>query len=130
MKRKIEELEAKNCKLLKSKEEQEKKIAELEGEVLEVQQISEDVNEEMRKKIEDLETKRTKVTEDELAEFRLNLEIEMEKERNELDERLTELQEKYKKAQEELEMAQSKESDETKGEEENTLLHRKNLKRN
>ena len=58
-------------------------------------------------------------------EKKVGFEMGLEKERNELDERLTDLQEKYKKAQEELELAESREN---KGEEErNTLLRKKCL---
>ena len=84
LRKRIEDLEEKNCTLLKSNEEQKKEIVELKSEVLEVQQIAEEVCKEMVKKVEDLE-----------------------KERNELDEKLTELQKTYKKAQEKLDIAES-----------------------
>ena len=45
----------------------------------------------MKKKIEDLEEAKKLVTEEELSQYRVKLEIGLEKERNELDEKVTAL---------------------------------------
>ena len=122
--KKINELEAKTSLSL----EQEKQISELTQEVQAVQKMAEEMEEEMRKKvedsekakeqaekvqeemkkkIEDLEEAKKLVTEEELARYRVKLEIGLEKERNELDEKVTALEAKYKKAQEQIAIMQS-----------------------